>query len=245
MPSPGPQPHRLFLALGSRHWLHTWSLTPKGQHRVPGKVLGPTAQRGFITLVRICLHPPTDTQHWSWQSICSLGASTASGLPRAQALPAFLPAEEEALSPSIMASSVGEPIHPQSHGHPYFSMVFPSPARPSLPWCVPSFLSMVIPSLTLSSLPQHCHPSLRMVTVSSWFDSCLVPEGETPGDATGFPMLRSHPQSLKPNTAGEVHREEFALSFPDPLYIFPLISSPTKLRCYSSAPPHPSHACIG
>jgi len=72
-------------------------------------------------------------------------------------------------------------------------MAFISPAWPSLPWCGLFFLSTAIPSLTSSSPPRHGHPSLRMVTVSSWFNNCLVPEGETPGDATGFPMAEISP----------------------------------------------------
>lgn len=97
LPSPGPQPYQLGLAPGSRRWLHAWSLTPKGQHRVPGKVLGLTAQRGFLTEVRVCLHPPTDTQHRSWQSICSPGASTASlgSKQRSQELRLFQPSSQQ------------------------------------------------------------------------------------------------------------------------------------------------------
>lgn len=78
LPSPGPQPHQPGSTLGGSHWLCPWSLTPKGQHRVLGKVHDLRARRDFFTEVRVCLHPPTDTQHQSWQSTCSLGASIAS-----------------------------------------------------------------------------------------------------------------------------------------------------------------------
>lgn len=126
-------------------------------------------------------------------------------------------------------------------------MGFTSPVYLSLPWCSLSFLSMAIPSLVLPSLLLHSHPSVRMVSLSSWFTSCLIPEGEIPGDATGLPRshtLRSHSESLK-NTGGEVYRKEFTLSFPDRLCIFPLISSPSRIQCYFSASLHPTILASG
>lgn len=116
----------------------------------------------------------------------------------------------------------------------------------AIPFCSLSFLSMVIPSLALSSFPLHSHLSLRMAKLSPWFTRCLIPEG-IPGDATGLPRshrVRSHSQSLK-DTAGEIYRKEFTLSFPDCLGIFPLISSPCRIQCYFSASPHPTILASG
>lgn len=79
-----------------------------------------------------------------------------------------------------------------------------------------------------------------MVTLPSLFNSCLVPEGETQEIPEASPWSRSHSQILK-DAAEVVLGEEFVLSFPDPLCIFPLISTPARLRHYSSAPLHHYH----
>lgn len=144
-------------------------LVPKEPTQGPGKGTGSASPGEFPYWVEglpapIYRHPTPELAEYLQPGCKHSILGKQAELPRAQTLPALLLTEEEALSPSIAASSLGEPVHPQSHaghGHPYFSMVFSSPAWPSLTWCDLSFLSMDIPSLILPSLPQHGHASLK------------------------------------------------------------------------------------